>query len=510
MFSPVSELVGWLRQLLFLFEGFWTSHIPLEYFLPQWKSHRMAFNMAPSSSLLEVVPTCPNLSFFFLSLYFFHLLFSKKHLDVIDSSCFLQFLGWLGGCVSYFFYSRGSGHLTYPWNTFFPSGNPTEWRSTWLPPAPSWKWSQRVPTCHFSFFLSISSIFCSARSIWMSLILHVFSSFWAGWVVASATFLFEGFRTSHIPLEYFLPQWKSHRMAFNMAPSSSLLEVVPTCPNLSFFLLSLYFFHLLFSKKHLDVIDSSCFLQFLGWLGGCGSYFFYSRGSGHLTYPWNTFFPSGNPTEWRSTWLPPAPSWKWSQRVPTCHFSFFLSISSIFCSARSIWMSLILHVFSSFWAGWVVASATFLFEGFRTSHIPLEYFRPQWKSHRMAFNMAPSSSLLEVVPTCPNLSFFFLSLYFFHLLFSKKHLDVIDSSCFLQFLGWLGGCGSYFFIRGVPDISHTPGILSSPVEIPQNGVQHGSLQLPPGSGPNVSQPVIFLSFSLFLPSSVQQEAFGCH
>ena len=27
----------------------------------------------------------------------------------------------------------------------------------------------------------------------------------------------------------------------------------------------------------------SSFVQFLGWLGGCGSYLFYSKGSGHLT-----------------------------------------------------------------------------------------------------------------------------------------------------------------------------------------------------------------------------------
>jgi hypothetical protein len=33
---------------------------------------------------------------------------------------------------------------------------------------------------------------------------------------------------------------------------------------------------------------------------------------------------------------------------------------------------------------------------------------------------------------------------------------------------WLGGCGSYL------GISHTPGIISSLVEIPQNGIQHGS------------------------------------
>ena len=76
-------------------------------------------------------------------------------------------------------------------------------------------------------------------------------------------------------------------------------------------------------------------------------------------------------------------------------------------------------------------------------------------------------------------------------------------SCFVLFLCWLGGCGSYLFIQRVPDISHTPRIISSLVEIPQNGIQHGSFLEVPPKCPNLS------CFPLFLPSSFQQEAFGC-
>ena len=83
-------------------------------------------------------------------------------------------------------------------------------------------------------------------------------------------------------------------------------------------------------------------------------------------------------------------------------------------------------------------------------------------------------------------------------------------SCFVLFLCWLGGCssyffnrGSYFFIRGVPDTSHTPRIISPLVEIPQNGIQHGSFLEVSPKCPNLS------FFPLFLPSSFQQEAFGC-
>ena len=79
----------------------------------------------------------------------------------------------------------------------------------------------------------------------------------------------------------------------------------------------------------------------------------------------------------------------------------------------------------------------------------------------------------------------------------------LSFSCFVLFLCWLGGCGSYFFIRRVPDISHTPRIISSLVEIPQNGIQHGSFLEVPPKCPNLS------CFPLFLPSSFQQEAFSC-
>ena len=149
---------------------------------------------------------------------------------------------------------------------------------------------------------------------------HVLSCFWAGWVVVAATFLFEGFRASHIPLESFLPWWKPHKMAFNMALSWKWPQHVPT------FHFSLYFFHLLFSKKHLVVI---------------------------------VFF----------------------------------------------------NVLSCFLAGWVVVAATFLFEGFRASHIPLESFLPWWKPHKMAFNMAFSWKWLQHVQPFifPSISSIFFS-----------------------------------------------------------------------------------------------------
>ena len=198
-------------------------------------------------------------------------------------------------------------------------------------------------------------------------------------------------------------------MAFNMALSWKCPQNVPT------FHVSLYFFHLLFSKKHLVVIVFLCFVLFLCWLGGCGSYLFIRR----------------------------VPDISHTPRI----------ISSLVET-------------------------------------------PQ--------NGIQHGSFLEVPPKCPNLSCFPLFLpssfqqeafscdCFFHVL-----------SCFCDFLCWLGGCGSYLFIRRVPDISHTPRIISSLVEIPQNGIQHGSFLEVPTKCPNLS------CFPLFLPSSFQQEAFSC-
>ena len=98
--------------------------------------------------------------------------------------------------------------------------------------------------------------------------------------------------------------------------------------------------------------------------------------------------------------------------------------------------------------------------------------------------------------------FMFPSIY--SIFFSARSIWLrLFFSCFVLFLCWLGGCSSYFFIRGVPDISHTPRIISSLVEIPQNGIQHGSFREVPPKCPNLS------CFPLFLPFSFQQEAFGC-
>ena len=116
----------------------------------------------------------------------------------------------------------------------------------------------------------------------------------------------------------------------------------------------------------------------------------------------------------------------------------------------------------------------------------------------MAFNMALSWKWPQHVPT------FHCSLYFFHLLFSKKHLVLIVFFMFCPvsvLVGWLQQL--LFYSKGA-DISHTPRIISSLVETPQNGIQHGSFLEVAPTCPNLSL------FPLFLPSSFQQEAFGSH
>ena len=72
----------------------------------------------------------------------------------------------------------------------------------------------------------------------------------------------------------------------------------------------------------------------------------------------------------------------------------------------------------------------------------------------MAFNMALSWKCPQNVPT------FHVSLYFFHLLFSKKHLVVIVFFMFCPVSVLVGWLWQLLFIRRVPDISHTPRIFS--------------------------------------------------
>ena len=175
----------------------------------------------------------------------------------------------------------------------------------------------------------------------------------------------------------------------------------------------------------------------------------------------------------------------------------FPSISSIFFSARSIWLWLFSSCIVLFlcWLGGC-GSYFFIRRAPDISHTP----RIISSMVEIPQNGIQHGSFLEVAPACLNLSCFSISSIFF---WARSIWLRLFLSCFALFLGWLGGCGSYFFIRRVPDISHTPRIISSMVEIPQNGIQHGSFLEVAPTCPNLS------CFPLFLPSSFEQEAFGC-
>ena len=156
---------------------------------------------------------------------------------------------------------------------------------------------------------------------------------------------------------------------------------------------------------------------------------------------------------------------------------------------RSAWLSHVLSCFVRF-LDLACGCCPLFYEEFRASPV-------HFSLGEITQNSIQLASLLEVFPT------FHFSLYFFHLLFSKKHLVLIVFSCFVLFLCWLGGCSSYFFIRSFPDISHTPRLISTLVEIPQSGIQHGSFLEVAPTCPNLSL------FPLLLPPAFQQEAFGC-
>ena len=231
----------------------------------------------------------------------------------------------------------------------------------------------------------------------------------------------------------------------------------------------------------------------VGWLW---QLLFYSKGSGYLTYHQNHFFPSGNLTGWHSTWLS---TWLFPGSGPSMSQPFmFPSISSIFFSARSIWLRLFFSCFVLFLC-WLGGCGSYFF----IRGVPDISHTPRIISSLVEIprNGIQHGSFLEVPPKCPNLSCFPL---FLPSSFQQEAFGCdCFFSCFVLFLCWLGGCGSYLFIRRVPDISHTPRIISSLAETPQNGIQHGSFLEVPPKCPNLS------CFPLFLPSSFQQEAFGC-
>ena len=189
-------------------------------------------------------------------------------------------------------------------------------------------------------------------------------------------------------------------------------------------------------------------------------------------------------------------SWKCSQPF------IFPSISAIFFSARIIWLWLFLSCFVLF-LGWLGSCGSYFFirrvpdishptriisSPVETSQNGIQHGLSAW----LFPGSGPSMSQPFMFPSISSIFFSARSIWLWSLF-----------SCFVLFLCWLGGCGSYLFIQRVPDISHTPRIISSLVEIPQNGIQHGSFLEVPPKCPNLS------CFPLFLPSSFQQEAFGC-
>ena len=191
---------------------------------------------------------------------------------------------------------------------------------------------------------------------------------------------------------------------------------------------------------------------------------------------------------WHSTGLSPG-------SVPS--LAFFLSISSIFFSARSMCLCLVVIGFAMFCpfsglVGWLCQLPFFVSSGSER----VEY--PQKKSNlgEISRNGIPLGSLLEVFPALHS-SFLFLPSSFQQEACVYVWLSLV-LPCFVHFLGWLGGCVSCLFLfPGVPSMSNTLRIISNLEEISQNGIPLGPLL--------EVFPALRSSF-LFLPFSFQQEA----
>ena len=102
MFCPFSGLVGWLCQLPFLFPG-----VPSMSNTPKIISNlrEISRNGIPLGSLLEVFPALHSF-FLFLPFSFQQEACVYAWLSLV-LSCFVHFLGWLGGCVSCLFCFQG-------------------------------------------------------------------------------------------------------------------------------------------------------------------------------------------------------------------------------------------------------------------------------------------------------------------------------------------------------------------------------------------------------------------
>ena len=180
----------------------------------------------PLGSLLEVFPALHS-SFLFLPFSFQQEACVYVWLSLVLSCCpFSGLVGWL--CQLPFFVSRGSEHVEYPENNFKLGGNLTEWHSTGLSPG-------SVPS--LAFFLSISSIFFSARSMCVCLVVTGFVMFCpfsglVGWL-CQLPFLFPG-----VPSMSNTPKIISNlgEISQNGIPLSSLLEVFPALHSFFLFL----------------------------------------------------------------------------------------------------------------------------------------------------------------------------------------------------------------------------------------------------------------------------------
>ena len=126
----------------------------------------------PLGCFLEVFPALLS-SFLFLPFSFQQEVCVYVWLSLVLSCCLFS------GLIGWFFVSRGSEYIEYPENNFKFGGNLMEWHSIGLSPG-------NIPS--LVFFLSISAMFFSARSMCVCLVVAGFVML-LGWL---GGFLFPG------------------------------------------------------------------------------------------------------------------------------------------------------------------------------------------------------------------------------------------------------------------------------------------------------------------------------
>ena len=420
MFCAFSGLVGWLCQLPFLFPG-----VPSMSNTPE-SNFKLGGNLTEWHSTGLSPGSVPSLAFFLsISSTFFSARSMCLCLVVTGFVMFCAFSGLVGWLCQLPFLFPGVPSTSNTPKIISHLGE-ISWNGI-----PLGSLLEVFPA--FAFFLSISSTFFSARSMCLCLVVTGFvmlSIFWAGWVVVSAAFLVSR-GSEHV--EY--PE-NNFKLGGNLTEWHSTGLSPGSVPSFAFFVsISSTFFSARSMCLCLVVTGFVMFCAFSGLVGWLCQLPFLFPGVPSMSNTPKIISHLGE-ISWNGI-----PLGSLLEVFPALHFSFlFLQPSFQQEACVYVWLSLVSSccLFSGL-VGWL-CQLPFLFPG-----VPSMSNTPRITSNLevISRNGIPLGSLLEVFPALHS-SFLFLQPSFQQEACVYVWLSLV-LSCFVHFLGWLGGCVSCLF-----------------------------------------------------------------